>query len=106
MALPSTRAATSMWARCPGPLGRKSTPASRTRRICAHCRSSKRSSDLTPVTASEDGGQSHWTKTPNVDPDVELPRLRLQPSVAMAVQVDPALVHAAPRPKRIMAEHQ
>src|SRR5215469_12162822 len=43
---------------------------------------------------------------PYIDTDIELPRLLLQPAVTVAVQIDPALGHAAPRPKRVMAKHQ
>jgi hypothetical protein len=36
---------------------------------------------------------------------VELTRQRLQPSMAVTMQVDPAPVHVAPRPERVVAQH-
>src|SRR5712671_4886351 len=58
------------------------------------------------ASACQNLAESDRPEPPEVDPDIELPGLRLQPSVTMAVQVDPALPHAAPGAKRVMAEHQ
>src|SRR5271167_2490997 len=45
-------------------------------------------------------------EAPDVDADVELPRLRLQSAVRVAVQIDPTLTHAAPAAKWVMTEDQ
>src|SRR6516164_7533666 len=50
--------------------------------------------------------QGDRTEAPNIDADVELARQRLQPAVRVTVQIDPALAHAAPTAKRVMAEDQ
>src|SRR6516165_504533 len=50
--------------------------------------------------------QGDRTEAPDIDADVELARQRLQPAVRMTVQIDPALAHAAPAAKRVMAEDQ
>src|ERR1700731_2495237 len=56
--------------------------------------------------AAQDFIEGDRAESPDVDTDVELPRLRLQSAMAVAVQIDPALAHAAPAAKRIMAQHQ
>src|SRR6266436_4734772 len=56
--------------------------------------------------AMQDFAQGDRAESPYVDPDVELPRLWLQPAVAVAMQIDPALGHAAPAAKRVVAQHQ
>src|ERR1700730_6291690 len=58
------------------------------------------------TSACQNLADSDRPEPPKIDPDIELPRLRLQPSVTMAVQVDPALAHAAPGAERVMAEHE
>src|SRR6266852_8627365 len=54
-----------------------------------------------PSTAAvQDFAEGDRAEPPDVDADVELPRLWLQPAVAVAVQVEPALAHATPAAKR------
>src|SRR5712671_3211750 len=60
-----------------------------------------------PSAASvQDLAQGDRSEPPDVDSNVELPRQRLQPAMAVAMQIEPALAHAAPAAKRVVAQHQ
>jgi len=56
--------------------------------------------------AVEDRPQRNRAEFPHIDTDIELPRLRFQSAMTMAVQIKAALCHAAPCAERVMAEHQ
>src|SRR4051794_33061587 len=51
-------------------------------------------------------GQRHGSVKPAVHAHVELSGNRLEPPVAVAVQINHALSHAIPRPEGIMAKHE
>src|SRR5262249_40604571 len=70
------------------------------------CSRAASQSPLDPPRARQDFGQGNGPELPDIDADIELPRLRLQSAMAMAVQVDPSFCHAAPAAKGVMAQHE
>src|SRR5271166_990895 len=55
---------------------------------------------------SDDFGEPDWSEIPHIHTNVELAWQRLQPAMAVAMQVDRSAVHLPPGSKRVVAKHQ
>lgn len=50
--------------------------------------------------------QRHRAEIPDIHPHIILAQVRLQPPMAVAMQVDRAAAHIVPGPERVVAEHE